>query len=106
MLSDDISLISGINITCFGKAIAATTKEKIIVLPTKRFFASAYPANAAVPQVNTSDATDINTVLISHLIAAGALGPVAIIIDVPPLNQRVKGIPISKSGAESLLKSL
>ena len=36
---EDISRTRGIRMTCLGRAMAQTTREKIIVLPQKRFLA-------------------------------------------------------------------
>ena len=61
--------------TCFGSAIAQTISVKMSVRPTKRFFASAYPASAEVTQVRSIAATAIHTVLSIQRIAPGTVGP-------------------------------
>ena len=67
--------MSGMRMTCFGSAIAQTMSVNINVRPTKRFFASAYPASAEVTQVSSIAATAIHTVLSIQRIAPGTVGP-------------------------------
>ena len=77
--------------------MAHTIRVNTTERPIKRFFASAYPAIAAVKQVRSMDTTAMKIVFRSQRIAAGTTGPAK---DLP-----VKGIPISHNGAVCLLKS-
>ena len=95
--SADISRNNGIKITCFGSAMAHTIKVNTTERPMKRFFASAYPAIAAVKQVRNMDTTAINTVFISQRTAAGTTGPANTFL--------VNGIASSHNGAVCLLNS-
>ena len=79
----DISVIRGIRITCFGRAIAHTNRPKIRPFPQKRFFARAYPAREEVAQVSPIATTEINTLLNSQRIAMGIPMPNSL---VPVLN--------------------
>ena len=69
-----ISRSRGMRITCLGRAMAHTIRENSTARPMNRFLARAYPARAAVPQVSTMAATDMNTVLMSQRKAAADLG--------------------------------
>ena len=97
IFSEDISRNNGIRITCFGRAIAHTISENRIVRPINLFFASAYPAIAAVKQVRSIATTAMNTVFKSQRIAAGTSGPAR--------ERLVNGRWISQSGATCLLNS-
>ena len=75
--------MSGMRMTCFGSAIAQMMSVKMSLRPTKRFFASAYPASAEVAQVRSIAATAIHTVLSIQRIAPGTVGPAENTIGLP-----------------------
>ena len=95
----EISLMRGMRITCLGRAMAQTMREKRSARPGNRFFARAYPAMEAVMQVRTMAITAINTVLRSHRMAAGNWGPESIMVVLSGVNIALKGTASSHRGA-------